>query len=265
MAYAFKTRIDMTDMLADLTKLYGKGWPKMLAHYIADMADDAEQAGELRTRQEFDLHSEYIPRGIKSTPSTPAQIKKVEKSLSKYYDGFGAVYLRGSSDPKRSLGFMVDHEVGFKRDPQSVWRSANGDKYIAQPAEGIKSKAYRTQTGRIKKRWRPSTLLEHFDRSGSRYEHGTTKTNKYPNRSNKARLPGKAFVIKGKSGRPVVARSISRGSKSSGGKLEILYTLHREARINPVWRFEDTVISAAKRTQKRTAIYNSNKLAGRFK
>lgn len=259
----------MTDMLADLTKLYGKGWPKMLAHYIADMADDADQAGELRTRQEFDLSSEYIPQGIKSTPSTPAQIKKVEKSLAKYYDGFGAVYLRGSADPKRSLGFMVDHEVGFKRDPQDVWRSA-GEKLIATPQDGVKSKSYKTQSGRIRKRWKPGTLLDQFGKAGSTYQHGTTITRKYPNRNKPgaAKVPGKVFLIRGKnSGYPIAVRRVSRGGGERGkGKLETLYAMHPSVEVKGgVWRFEDTVIRVAKMTQRRHAMHNSDRLAARFK
>lgn len=269
MAYEFKNRIDMTDLLGDIKRLYGKGWPKMLAAYIGDMAEDADDAATLRTRGEFDLHSEYIPRGIRSTPGTPAQLRKVENSLKRHYDGFGAVYLRGSADPKRSLGFMAHHEIGFKRDPESIWRSAQNKKYIANPGAGLRDKSFRTQTGKVRKRWKPATLLDRFEQSGSRYEHGTTKTNKYPGRRNPGAgtVPGKVFLIRGRnSGAPVVVRRVSRGGGEEGkGKLETLYHLSDSAEIKGgVWRFEDTVIHTAKRSQRRIARFQSNRLAQRF-
>lgn len=258
----------MDKTLRDIQLLAGKEWPKVLAQYIGDMAADAEDAGELRTRTVFDLHSEYVPRGIKSVPNTPAQLRKVEKSLAKYYDGFGAVYLRGSSDPSKSLSFMADHENGMKRKPQSAWRSANGQRLIATPSEGLKSKAFRTQTGRVKKAVSPSKLLSKFTQAGSRYEHGTTLTNKYPGRrgKGKAHVPGKVFLMRGKySGYPIAVRRITRGSGGTKGKLETLYAMHPDAEVKGgEWQFEDTIIRTAKRTHKRIIKGNVRRLAARF-
>lgn len=268
MAYDFKNRIQMDDTLRDIQRLYGKEWPKTLAQYIGDMAADAEDGAELRTRSVFDLHSEYVPRGIKSAPSTPAQLRKVQKSLAKYYDGFGAVYLRGSPDESKSLGFMADHENGIKRKPQSAWRSANGERLIATPSDGLKSKAFRTQTGRVKKSVSPSKLLNRFEKAGSRYEHGTTLTNKYPGRRGRGRanIPGKVFLIRGKySGYPIAVRRISRGSGGTKGKLETLYAMHPDVEVKGgEWQFEDTVIRVAKRTHKRHIKANVRRLAARL-
>lgn len=268
MTYEFKNRIKIDDTIRDIKRLAGKEWPMMLATYIAEMAADADEGLTLHTRNKFDLHSEYIPKGIRSTPSNPEQIKKVANSLAKYYDGFGAVYLRGSSDPKKSLSFMADHDRGMKRDPQNVWRSAHG-KFIATPASGLKSKSFRTQSGKVKQRYKPSTLLERFSQSGSRYERGTTLTDKYPGRQsrNKARLPGKVFLIRGRnSGYPIAVRRISRGSGENKGQLETLYTLHNSADIKGgYWQAEDTVIRIARRSHRRIATFTSNRLAARFK
>lgn len=269
MAYDFKNRIDIDGTIKDIQRLYGKEWPRTLAGYIGDMAANAEHAAELQTRRKFDLHSEYVPRGIRSTPGTPAQLQKVAKSLEKYYDGFGAVYLRGSPDPKRSLSFMVHHEVGFKRKPHSVWRSANDQRLIATPGEGLKNKSYRTQSGRIKERYKPGTLLKRFESSGSRYEQGTTLTNKYPGRRGpgKARVPGKVFLIRGNnSGYPIAVRRITRGGGEEGkGKLETLYAMHPDIEVKGgLWEFEDTVIRVSQRAHRRLIKHNVNRLAARF-
>ena len=262
MAYEFKTRVRVDGLIKDLKRLYGKEWPRMLANYIADMASAADDGVTLQTRRVFDLNSEYIPRGIRSTPSTQAQINKVANSLAKYYDGFGAVYLRGSPNPKRSLSFMVDHEVGRTRKPQK--------KYIATPGEDMTGKAFKSQTGKVVKRWKPKTILHKLKTSGSTYDGRTTITRKFPNRQKRgnARMPGSVFLIRGKGhGLPVVVRRITRGGGDDGkGKLESLYVMHDEAEIKGgQWRFEDTVIRIARRTQRRIAMFNSNRMAARFK
>lgn len=262
MAYEFKNKIQIDDTIRDLEKLYSKEWPRAMAHYIADMAANADDATTLQTRRIFDLKSEFVPRGIRSTPSTPSQINKVANSLAKYYDGFGAVYLRGASDPKRSLSFMVDHEVGRVRNPLN--------KYIVTPGEDMATKAYKSRSGRVVKRWKPKTLLEKLRSSGSIYDGRTTITRKFPNRqkTGKARLPGNVFIIKGKGhGLPVIVRRVSRGGGEDGkGKLESLYVMQPDVEIKGgQWKFEQTVIHVAKRTHRRIATFNSDRLAARFK
>lgn len=268
MAYDFKHRVKVDNTIKDLKRLAGKEWPMMLATYISEMAADADDGLTLHTRNKFDLHSEYIPKGIRSTPSNPAQIKKVANSLAKYYDGFGAVYLRGSSDPKRSLSFMADHEGGMKRKAQDVWKGAGG-KFIAKPASGLRKLQFKNTRGGVKQRYKPGNIMQRFDSAGSYYNGVTTITRKFPNRRgpNKATLPGKAFLIRGKySGWPVVVRRTTRGSGYDPGKLETFYTLHYTADIKGgFWDAEDVVIRIARRTHRRIATYNSARLAARFK
>lgn len=280
MAYEFKNRIEIGDTIRDIKRLHGKEWPMAIAKMFSHLSKDSQVVAVARTRNVFELHSEYIPRGIRNIPSTEAQINQSAKSLAKHFDMFAAVYLRGAHDQKKSLEFMAHHETGKKRDANSSWTSLANNEYLAMPGSAYKSgkkgkvrSETKTRSGRVRKKYTPTALLSRFSEAGSIYTGGTTRTPKYPGRrpNGRAKIPGAPFIIKSRqTGRPVIVRRTQRGASTSegyrSGKLETLYTLHRKADIKgQEWKFEDAVIVTAKRGYKRRALEASARVAKRFK
>lgn len=255
----FKERVDISGFAKDMKKLRNKEWPKAIASTFSDIAIYSQGETQDHTRREFDLHTEYIPRGIRAVPSTDAQRRRAVKSLAKYYDMFAAVYLRGSVDPAKSLGFMAQHEEGYKRTPNSSWASLGGEQYLAQPGpkkfhnEG----KVKTKRGRTRKRFKPGEMLKKFRAAGSEYQPGkkTTITRSFKGRRKPGtgKVPGSWFVIQPATSKvPAIARRSEKvrkkGSSDSKnkGNLEIMWWLTKEQDIKDDYRFHRTVMSAVR-------------------
>ncbi len=233
--------IDITEFVKSAQKHIGRDWPRAIIGAFASIADDGAGAVRALTRGKFKLHSEYVTRGIKSLPYTPAQLMASQRALKRHGDFMAAVYLRGSASPKKSLGFMADHETGMDRMPQDTW--------IATPLPALERKSFRTGRGRVRKRWKPSTLLKRFNEVGSRFDGQTTTNRGLRLGPSRKRLPGSAFITIGVRGTPVIARRITRkGNK----QLEFLYSLNRRADIRKGWGFVDTVAMFVQITHERT-------------
>ena len=233
--------IDISDFTRTAKLHIGRDWPKAIVGAFAKIADDGAGAARALTRGKFKLHSEYITRGIKSLPSTASQLAASQRALKRHGDFTAAVYLRGAVNPKRSLGFMADHETGMDRIPQDTW--------IAMPTTTLKQKSFRTGRGRVRKRWKPATLLKRFNEAGSKYS-GRTTTNKGirlgPRRK---RSKSSAFIIHGRGNTPMIARRVgNKGNK----QLEFLYALKKSANIKKQWGFVNTVTTIVEYIHERT-------------
>ncbi len=94
--------------------------------------------------------------GIKATPTTKGQQGAFKRAFGKYGDAHGEIYLRGATNVKRSLDFLLYHETGVDRE------SIKGG-LITVPTKTLSSMAYRTSTGKVRKRYKPSVLLEDYN------------------------------------------------------------------------------------------------------
>lgn len=218
--------VDLTQFSNWARNHLGRDYPKAVVDAFVKIAELGRDAGRTLTKNKFKLHTEFIPRGIRSLPFTNAQKRAAGRALVKYGDMNAWVFLRGASDRRKSLMFMAHHEGGEKREAQK--------KYIAIPTRRMKQKAFRGTTGRVKKRWKPKTLLKQFTESGARF---TGKTTSHSNYQRRRRMPGAAFLIRGYRGDITIARRIARGIK----ELEHLYVLKESVKIKKEWGFIEHV------------------------
>lgn len=210
---AIKVQALTAETAKDLSALERHHFPYALAKTLTDVAAMAVRAVQARTRQEFKLHTEFIPRGI-------ARISAKKSDVVRTGIGTAIVFTK----PIIS-GWMPVHETGGERKPKG--------KALAIPAEDLLKKAFQTSTGRIKTTWKPSTLLAGY-RPGRRnvsMSGGLTK-------ATRGGRKGKPFIIRGKdSGVPMIVRRKS----PKRYPLELLYIFSRRAAYKPVWAFEKTV------------------------
>ena len=209
------------DFKASAADFMKKGFPEAAALGMRDTAQGARDAVRERTRGIFDLHTDYIPRGILSTPEKQGQLNRTANGFAKYGDMEGAVFLRPGTG-KRALDFMLPHEVGGNKE---------SDGSVAIPAQDIQNYKYRTSSGKTSARWKPARLLADFNANGG----NVTGQRRGKNNSGNPTAP---FVKKSRSsGTLQVVRRRTKKAKT----LEVLYTFKRKAKIKPVWGFEQTV------------------------
>lgn len=179
------------------------------------MAQKAAEAIRQKTRRTFDLKTEFIPKGIGIQSAKKADVKMGRAS--------SAVFTK----PLIS-GFMPVHEEGGTRKPTAHSGAGDKGRVLTIPSEQLETKSYRTKSGAVKKRYKPSTLLQQKKGGGRK------------------KL---AFVIRGShSGVPIIARRRTKERYP----LEILYVFSRRAKYRPVWEFEDTVRASVYQTFRRT-------------
>lgn len=232
-----RLHVDLTEISAFTKKHLGQDWPKAVVDAFGELAEEGRDGARALTRQKFKLRSEWVTNGIKHYPANKAQKDRSAHALKKYGDVNAAVFLRGATDPKKSLEFMAHHETSEERDPQ--------DKYIAVPMQGVRQKSFKTGKGRVRKRWKPETLLKRFHESGSRYDGRTTINNGRGLGYRRGRTPGAPFLIASrKKGEPMIVRRRRRRkgeSENARGNLEFFYILKPKARIKEIWGFVDGV------------------------
>lgn len=203
--------------LSDLEK---NQFPFALAKTLTEIATLAVEEVKRTTRQEFRLHSEFIPKGIGRTSARKADVKN---------KGVGSTVI--FTKPIIS-GWMPVHETGGTRKAQS---SSGGGrdkgKYLAIPATDLLKREYRTGTGAVRRRWKPSELLTQYKGRNVSLSGGVV-------RATRGGRKGKPFIIRGRgSGVPMIVRR--KGPKRY--PLELLYIFSRKARYKPVWGFEKAV------------------------
>lgn len=206
------------DARRSLSSLERDQFPFALAKTLTEIAGMAVIAVRKKTRQEFDLHTEFIPKGITRTRAQKKDVKN--KGI-----GETVVYTK----PIIS-GWMPIHETGGNRKAHSGLGKDKG-KYLTIPAQDLLKRAYKTGSGKARKRWKPSTLLSQYKGRNVSYSGGMTR----PTRGGRK---GKPFIIRGKgSNVPIIVRR--KGTQRY--PLELLYIFSRKARYKPVWGFEKVV------------------------
>ena len=202
---AVRLDVDTRKTMNALKGLEKQQFPFAYAMALTETARLARIAVQQRTRQVYDLHGEFIPRGILVENAKKADVKRGV--------GHSAVFTSRKITP-----FMARHETGGLKKPRGT--------ALALPGEDIKKKKYKTATGRVRSRWRPSVLLAGYSSREARRQ------------KQKGRISRKAFVLPAKgTNLPIIARRIRKGPRG----LELLYILRKKGRIKPTWGFEDTV------------------------
>lgn len=210
--------VDADAALKQMRIIAGDQFPFAIARGLTELAKLGQIAVQVKTRQTFKLHGEFIPKGIRIRPAKKTDVKSTGIGTSAVFTA-----------PKIS-GFMPGHETGEVRSPFAGGANDRG-KFIAIPGRDLKTKAFKTGSGRVRKRWRPAELLKNYDRVGR--GHGA-KVQQVSRGGRK----GKPFIIHGRnSGVPMIVR---RRGKSQF-PLELLYIFSERATIKPVWDFEERV------------------------
>lgn len=219
MAAFIKLEFDKTAAMRSLNDLERDQFPFAYAKSLTEVAALAQLAVQQRTRQHFDLHTEFIPRGIAKQTAKKSDIKN-------YGIAEAAVYTRD-----RISSFMPIHEEGGIRKPSARSGGRDKGKALAIPGEHIERYSTKTRTGKTKRRWRPGTLLD----TGRPHSKSRTRKTKQVSRGGRK---GKPFIIVGRgSGVPMIVRRVGK----TRYPLEILYIFSGRARIPSGWKFEDTV------------------------
>jgi len=211
--------VDTKEFEKSWGKLSKKAIPEAFVKGVSETAKKANISVIRHTRSVFKLHSDYILKGIKYRPATVSQIKASIGKLKKSYNFHASVYVRGAKTEKRSLSFLVDHELGGTRKPED-------GSHIAIPGD-VRRYSYKTARGKVYKRWNPETLLEYFNKYG------------ISSRSRKRqRSKPKPFIMKASSGIYIV-----RNKAKKSRDIEFLYKLQSQVRIQKRWDFIKTVHS----------------------
>lgn len=224
-------------------------YPKAVAECFSDIAKMGRDEGRSLTKNKFKLHSEYIPKGIRHLPQTDAQKNAAARGMKKYGDMSAWVFVRKATDPKKSLMFMVHHEIGEKREAVK--------RYIAVPTRRMKEKAFRTAKGKVKKRWKPETLLQSYNESGSYFTGKTTRSTNRQRRTGRGRrLPGKPFLIRGYRGDITIVRRLTNFYLI----LEHLYVLKEDVTIKKEWGLVRGVKEAIMRNYSKVILEHMRRL-----
>ena len=219
-----------------MSRLQKQQFPFALAKTLTEVASMSVRAVQSKTRREFELHGEFIPRGIARTPARKSDVRRL---------GIGTTVV--FTKPLIS-GFMPIHETGGVREPAA--KSGGRDKgvYLAHPGKDLKKKSYKTSTGRIRERWKLKTLLKNYKRQ---------------------RLPTAVYsqIIQGKvrrtKGQPFIARHkvtgtpmLMRRTSTARYPVDVLYVFVKRAKYTPQWDFEDTVYEIVDRRFKQRLYRN---------
>lgn len=233
--------VELAEFMKSIKKFNGDQYPMAIAKAFRRIANGGKEDVQNRTRSEYNLHSDFIPQGIKSTPYTNSQMKAGARSIEKYHDIEAAVYVRGANSPEKSLDFMVNHDTGEDKRAQGGM--------LAIPAGDLKNYAYKTSRGKVKKMYKPATLLKEYNRVGP------NKKGRQLQKKGK-RGKGAAFIMTTKSGTKAIVRKLNPKQKS----LQFLYFFKKDADIKATWQFEPTVLNTVSRTYQRDIAHYFNKI-----
>lgn len=240
-----RLRADISAFLRDYNRI-GKAIPEAIVLGLAKTAQRGRDAVRRRTRQVFKLHTDYIPNSIRSIPD-PHRAKAIAAAtralVGRHRDFSAAVYLRGSSNPKKSLAFLALHETGGVKRPA-------GGRALAAPGRDLRRYSFRTSRGAVRRGWKPEKLLEYYNRVGAADKGSIQRT---PNTRGKP----KAFILESGKGR---GRMIVRRKSRKSRDLEILYQFLQTAQIDKRWGWVKTVRSTVERHLSRDIANQINKV-----
>lgn len=202
-------KYDFKETKRDLTEIERQTFPTAYAKSLTFIAQDAAEAVRERTRSEYKLHTEFIPKGIGVKPARDSDMKATGNASSVVF-----------TKPKISK-WMPIHETGGTVTP------IGGRKQFSLPGKDMLAEIdFRTRSGKVKKRYSPKRLLEGYNAS------------KGQSGGNSKALRRQPFVIRGtNSGVPMIVRR--RGKKRY--PLQVMYVFRARTRYRQTWRFEPTV------------------------
>ena len=198
-------------------KLEKRQWPFAMTKAITALATKSRDDVRKRTRQVFDLHTEFIPRNIKAKNASISQLKNTGTTEADVH----------MTD---KIAFMSIHEKGGEK------RAQGGA--LAVPAKDLESKNFRTGRGSVRSRWKVREILANNRKTFRNIGGGKIRV------APKGRK-GKAFVAHGQtSGVGMVVRRKGR----SRYPLEYFYSFQDSVTIKPAWQFESTVRRRVRRS-----------------
>lgn len=200
--------------LSQLSYVEKEHFPMAYTWALTRTAQDAAEAVRTVTRSRFELHSEFIPRGIRVQSANVRDLRDFGLAESAVYTA-----------PIIS-GWMPLHEEGGDKIPRHS--------SIAIPSQELNKDFNKTSTGKIKSNLLPKALLRGYvdimNRKGKKVRRNV-KVGGNP-----------AFLVTSRrSGLEMIVRR--RSTKRS--PLEVLYIFKKRAHIHAEWDFEKTVKTVA--------------------
>lgn len=201
-------RMETERFTRDMMHFEREHLPMSIVFCLNRTAVDVQRAVQDRTRSVFNLHTEFIPRGVRVRNASISELRNTGETQSEVYTA-----------PIIS-GFMPLHETSGNKTP----RNQN----IAVPSNMLQRDSAKTGTGKIRANLLPRQLLRDFNSS--------RLFGRVPVRASRSRGRRQAFLAKSKKGNTIVMRRT--GPKRD--RLEVLYTFHRRTKIDDVWEFRKT-------------------------
>jgi hypothetical protein len=212
--------MDYSQFKETVTWLGVKKVPWIVGKSTGLLALGAKKDVQEITKERFNLHGEFIPKGVWSKPRgitfgvLKAEVRTTRKCEAAVYTG-----------PIISR-FMPIHEKGGTRMPRgkalAIPPSQRGKLSIAKE---VSSGAFKTKTGKIKRKWQVGVLLDGYRRGAG-----------YSSIRHEAGPVAAPFVIEIDGILYVVRRMTSNPRP-----LELIYIFNPKAEIDERWDFEETV------------------------
>lgn len=210
-----KVDVSYRDTLRQLEGVRREQFPFAYAMALTETARMGQTAGRLRTQQAFELHTEYIPRGIMVKNASKRELVQSGYTQAEVFTSDGIT------------PFMALHETGGTK------RAVKGRRAISVPGRDFPDGA-ETVTGAVKTQWKPAVMLKRYNAT----KHGTG--------AKKKRGRTDPFVLNTGRGAFIVKR---KGPKRT--PLEFLYTFSKTATITAKWGLYETVKRTAKKVFRR--------------
>ncbi len=176
------------------------------ARTLTDSGAQAREQVKRQTRRAFDLKTDWILKGIRSTVARSSNLQT-------------RVYSKDD--------FLELQETGG-------YKTADSGVDLAIPGKSIEDR--RTARGKIRRRDWASELLSGVSKNIST---AARDAGRQGGRGNKKRGRPKPFVVE-RGGRRFVVRSDKRPRGANRGTPVLVYNIEQRARIRPKWKFEET-------------------------
>ena len=198
-----KVEFDVKSAKKDLDEIQLSQFPFAYAKSLTQIAQVAQKMVQERTRKEFKLHGEFIPKGIRIQGANKHDIINYGLAVSRIFTA-----------PIISE-WMPLQETGGEKIPSKT--------AIAIPGKNLAQMAYQMSSGQTKKQFKPSQLLKRYNETKGSNAGVTHK---------KGGRKAVAFILKN---RIVIRASDQRYP------LVTLYLFDSKAQIKPRWDFLSTV------------------------
>ncbi len=204
-----------TETFRALSRIEKQQHPFAFAKSLTMVAEGARKKVQQQTREEFDLHTAFIPKGIRKSGAKKSEIKNRGKSSASVFT------------LPRINNFMPIHEEGGTRTANAGGEGKDKGKYLTIPGNDFEDRMV-TKTGKTKKRFKPGQLLKNYK----------GRNNRRPLGKRRGRARRTPFIIRARSsGTPMIVRRTSKARKP----LEVLYVFAKRTRYKATWDFEKTV------------------------